>query len=309
MRHPAFVIVAVLAFGVISGSRSPVLVAASEPTPRPATESTLLATVLDDVGGLRPPTVSRSPVAAALTSAGSHAATLSPPAAPVPTRPALTTTGPLAVEPFAQWTSPATAPPPARVASAIGAGVATFDAPGSTDSRHWFSNPTQFGGPRVFLVIDEVPGYVQVLLPVRPNGRTGWVPSEQVTVAEVTTRAEVDLAGRMLRVWDGADLTVETPVVIGAGQSPTPEGTFFVRDVIDKADPGGAYGPHILALSGFSEVLDSFQGGEPAIAIHGTNRPELLGQARSNGCVRIPNGIVAQLAAAVPLGTPVTIVA
>jgi lipoprotein-anchoring transpeptidase ErfK/SrfK len=55
-------------------------------------------------------------------------------------------------------------------------------------------------------------------------------------------------------------------------------------------------------------VLDSFAGALPAIAIHGTNRPDTMGQERSNGCVRVPNELVELLATDLPLGTPVTIV-
>ena len=45
------------------------------------------------------------------------------------------------------------------------------------------------------------------------------------------------------------------------------------------------------------------------IAIHGTNRPELIGGAHSNGCIRIPNEVITVLAETVPMGTPVDIVA
>ena len=37
------------------------------------------------------------------------------------------------------------------------------------------------------------------------------------------------------------------------------------------------------------------------------DRPELVGQSVSNGCVRIPNDIVTMLADTVPLGSPVFI--
>jgi lipoprotein-anchoring transpeptidase ErfK/SrfK len=49
-------------------------------------------------------------------------------------------------------------------------------------------------------------------------------------------------------------------------------------------------------------------GGLPAIAIHGTNQPGLIGEEVSNGCVGIPNELLEPLAETVPLGTPVSIV-
>jgi lipoprotein-anchoring transpeptidase ErfK/SrfK len=43
--------------------------------------------------------------------------------------------------------------------------------------------------------------------------------------------------------------------------------------------------------------------------VHGTNNPGEVGQNISNGCVRVPNDIIEQIAMQAPLGTPVTIVA
>ena len=53
--------------------------------------------------------------------------------------------------------------------------------------------------------------------------------------------------------------------------------------------------------------MDEFDTGAPVVALHGTNAPELVGQARSNGCIRVPNELIQQLADTVPAGTPVYI--
>jgi hypothetical protein len=50
--------------------------------------------------------------------------------------------------------------------------------------------------------------------------------------------------------------------------------------------------------------METFGGGVPVIAIDGTNRPGLMGGARSNGCIRIPNETVRFLAKTVPTGHP-----
>ena len=47
----------------------------------------------------------------------------------------------------------------------------------------------------------------------------------------------------------------------------------------------------------------------PRIALHGTHIPERVGEALSNGCIRIPNDIVETIARQAPLGTVVNIVA
>jgi lipoprotein-anchoring transpeptidase ErfK/SrfK len=71
----------------------------------------------------------------------------------------------------------------------------------------------------------------------------------------------------------------------------------------------GAYGAFAIGTSALSEQLDSFQGTIPQIALHGTDLPATeLGKDLSNGCIRMPNEMILQIAAITPLlGTPVTI--
>ena len=186
-----------------------------------------------------------------------------------------------------------------------------FDAP--RGERVFYSdpvtNPSYFGTDLAMLVVAENAGWLQVQLPVRPNGTTAWVKAASFTTETHTYHAEVQLSQHRLRVWNDDELIADTATVVGASATPTPLGRFYVNDRIPNADPSGSYGPWILSLSAHSEVLETFAGGRPVIAIHGTNRPDLLGTDASNGCVRIPNDIVALLAELVPLGTPVDIIA
>jgi len=201
--------------------------------------------------------------------------------------------------------------PTSVVATVTGDGVASLTAPEPGDHIHFFPNPTQFGSPRTFLVIDDTssPDYVKVSLPVMPNGQEGWIPRSEVELSTVEHRAVVDVSDRSVTVWRGDEVVAATGAVTGKEATPTPTGLFYVRDIIAQPDPGGDYGPWILALSGFSEVLDSFNGGLPALALHGTDKPEQIGSARSSGCVRVPNEVISLLAGTVPLGTPVAVVA
>lgn len=172
------------------------------------------------------------------------------------------------------------------------------------------TNPTFFGNPLSLMITDRTDDgeWLKVQIPVRPNGTEAWIPAEHAEITSHRFSAEVNLTARAVTVWDGSDVVVETTAVIGKPATPTPLGSFFVNDLVEKWDTS-AYGPYILSLSGFSEALDTFGGGIPVIAIHGTNRPELMGGAHSNGCIRIPNEIVRVLADTVPIGTPVDIVA
>jgi lipoprotein-anchoring transpeptidase ErfK/SrfK len=56
----------------------------------------------------------------------------------------------------------------------------------------------------------------------------------------------------------------------------------------------------------YSEVLTGWTQGGP-VAIHGTNRPDLIGQAVSNGCVRIRNDVLLRMFRVTLAGTPVVI--
>ena len=60
-------------------------------------------------------------------------------------------------------------------------------------------------------------------------------------------------------------------------------------------------------MSGYSEVLFEFAGGNGVVGIHGTNNPSLLGTDVSHGCIRMSNEGITRLADTLPLGVPVEI--
>lgn len=171
-------------------------------------------------------------------------------------------------------------------------------------------NPHQFGGPLTLSVLEGAvdDDWLKVLLPVRPNGQVGWIPADDYLVTSTRVRAEVDLASRKVTVFDGPDIIVESAAAIGTARTPTPLGTFFIAAKRVNPPAERFLGTHALVLSGFSETLETFSGGLPVIAIHGSNYPNsVLGRAVSNGCVRVPNDIIQFMDRHVPLGAPVHI--
>lgn len=167
---------------------------------------------------------------------------------------------------------------------------------------------TSFGSPTALLVTGQQEGWVQVLVPGRPTGSKGWVANGDVgSIAPVTTELRIDLAARTLTLTDGDEVVLTTPVAVGAPDSPTPAGTFSVTDKLDTQDPGSDYGRYAIGLSGRSEVLTEFAGGDGQIGIHGTNDPASIGQPVSHGCIRVPEEAMDQLNAVLPLGTPVVV--
>jgi lipoprotein-anchoring transpeptidase ErfK/SrfK len=166
---------------------------------------------------------------------------------------------------------------------------------------------TELGSVTTLLVLDARDGWLQVLLPIRPNGTTGWVRADAGTLRTTTRRIDVDLSARTLTLLDGDEVVLSSPVAIGAPDTPTPVGVFSVTDLVDTGDPDGDYGPSAVGVSGHSDELTEFAGGDGQVGIHGTNQPASIGQAVSHGCIRLPNDVVVELIELVSLGTPVTI--
>jgi lipoprotein-anchoring transpeptidase ErfK/SrfK len=171
---------------------------------------------------------------------------------------------------------------------------------------------TPAGAPTTFAVIGDPTAttgeWLEVLLPTRPNGARAWVPRSSVTITKTPMRIFVDLTGRRLRVEDGGREVFSTTTAIGTSENPTPVGASYVTELIDNVEPGGAYGPYAFGLALHSDTLSEFGGGNGQVGIHGTNQPQLIGQAVSHGCVRLTNDdIEALVDLQLPLGVPVFI--
>lgn len=165
--------------------------------------------------------------------------------------------------------------------------------------------------PIVFLVRSAGDERHEVYLPVRPNGSLGWVNASDVTLSRVPYRIEVGISEHRIRVFDGDELIVDEPVGVGRQDRPTPGGVYYLKELLQPPDPNGPYGTYAYGLSGFSNVLTSFNGGSGVIGIHGTNEPEAIGTDVSSGCIRVHNDVIERLVHEVglPLGTPVEIIA
>jgi lipoprotein-anchoring transpeptidase ErfK/SrfK len=153
---------------------------------------------------------------------------------------------------------------------------------------------------------DGVP-WLEVMLPGRPDGSTGWIAQQGTRALTTGWRILVDLAARRVRVYSEGRTVKTFQAVVGKPSTPTPTGRFFVEETV-QMNPGQAGGPFALALSARSNVLQEFEGGPGQIGIHG--RDDLggtLGQDESHGCIRLATPSIDWLAARIGPGTPVTI--
>lgn len=199
------------------------------------------------------------------------------------------------------WTGRLVTPTTARRAPAAGAASVMKLSPLA---------PLGGGETRLLVTAVDTSGadpWVQVLLPKRPNGTRGWVPASVLAYTATPYRVVIDQSDRRLTLLRAGKTVLSTPAAIGAAATPTPNGRFAVAEMIRTNTPSGFTGPWVLPITGFSEVLNEFDGGDGRAAIHGTSLPALLGTRASHGCVRVSNAAIVRLARVVTGGVPVDI--
>lgn len=149
--------------------------------------------------------------------------------------------------------------------------------------------------------------WVHVRLPMRPNGRTGWVPRSALgPYRVVTTALRIDRRARRAVLLRAGRRVWSAPIGVGRPGTITPTGRFYVRERLVPKGPHGLYGVLAFGTSAYSATLTDWPGGG-VIGIHGTNEPALIPGAISHGCVRIENRRIRRLGQLMPLGTPILI--
>ncbi len=194
--------------------------------------------------------------------------------------------------------------------------VGVYDSEGADKPSRTLDNPQPSGAPLVFLVKDLNDDWANVYLPVRPNGSTGWVKRSDVDLTKHDWRILVELVSHRITVYchdscpNGPvpnDVFLQEPIAVGKQDTPTPGGVYYIKELLKPPNPNTVYGPYAYGLSGFSNVLSTFNGGEGVIGIHGNNDASVLGTDVSHGCIRMSNPGITRLATVLPLGVPVDI--
>ena len=170
---------------------------------------------------------------------------------------------------------------------------------------------TEDGFPEVYPVLRRFTAHdgdrwLRVRIPMRPNGRTGWVRETalgprhrsrtRLVVNRRRLRATLYRSGR--RIW-------RSPVGVGKPATPTPAGSFWIREKFEVTWARGVYGPRAFGTGAYSRLSEWPGGG--VIGIHGTGQPWLIPGRPSHGCIRVPNGAIRRLYRLMPIGTPVRI--
>lgn len=197
---------------------------------------------------------------------------------------------------------------PGTLAARLSGSLDIYAAPDSAETMLTIEPTTVLGTVSVLGVVGQPQDdWVEVMLPVRPNGTTGWARVEDVSLYVADSRIVVDLTERELSyLVDGIEV-LHTEVGIGSAYNQTPPGEYFVTDVVTLANPNSVWGPHALGLSARSDSITEFNGGDGIIGIHGTNNPSSIGADISLGCIRLPNDMITALHSMVAIGTRVEI--
>jgi L,D-transpeptidase catalytic domain len=168
---------------------------------------------------------------------------------------------------------------------------------------------TEDGRPELYVALRKTTDlagqeWVQLRLPMRPNGTTGWVKREALgSFHTVRTFLQVNRSLLRATLYRRGRAVWTSRIGVGAPGSPTPAGRFYVREKLTSFG-GGFYGPVAFATSAYAAVSDWPFG---VVGIHGTSQPELIPGRISHGCMRVPNPAIQRLAALMPIGTPVHI--
>ncbi|HET7379513.1 MAG TPA: L,D-transpeptidase [Gaiellales bacterium] len=149
--------------------------------------------------------------------------------------------------------------------------------------------------------------WIEVALPGRPNGVTGWVRAyalgemhvvhDYLRINREALRATLYRDGRP--VWSA-------PVGVGRPSLPTPVGHFYVREKLRGIGGNPLYGPYALGTSAYAPSLTEWPGGG-VVGIHGTNEPQLIPGRPSHGCIRLRNPDITRLWHLISVGTPIEI--
>jgi lipoprotein-anchoring transpeptidase ErfK/SrfK len=179
-----------------------------------------------------------------------------------------------------------------------------------------FERMNDQGAPQVFLLQPKRRGpdgllppktrWVKALLPIRPNGTTGFLRVRDLQIVSTRYRLEVNRDEFRLTLYEGDRVLTSAPVGIGTGDTPTPVGRFYLASLLKPPDPNTIYGAYAYGLSGYSETLLDWEAGG-IVGLHGTDQPDSIGRAASHGCIRMRNADIEKLVPLLPLGTPIDI--
>lgn len=146
--------------------------------------------------------------------------------------------------------------------------------------------------------------WVRLRVPMRPNGKIGWVPRAALGAFRVVhSEIVVNRETRQLRVYRLGKLVFEAPVGVGKPSTPTPPGHFWITESFPSDNP--FYGPWAFGTSDYAHDTEFPDGS--IVGLHGTDEPQLIPGDPSHGCIRMLDEDVLSLKRYIGIGTPIRI--
>jgi hypothetical protein len=170
---------------------------------------------------------------------------------------------------------------------------------------------TEDGFPELYVVLarwrdPSGKTWLRVRLPMRPNGRKGWVPRNALGDLQ-TVRTMLDIDKRNLRatLYERGRVVFSARVGVGKSATPTPSGRFYIREKF-RVRGNTIYGTHAIGTSAYAPNLSDWPGGG-VVGLHGTNQPQLIPGRPSHGCIRLRNRDIQRLYRLADRGTPIRV--
>ena len=157
-------------------------------------------------------------------------------------------------------------------------------------------------------IVAEQPGWAQVLLPVRPNGSTGWVHLDdpRIVLSRTPYRIVVERAVFVLTLFAGDRPVGQWNVGVGRPDAVTPAGrTFLLASVRETAEP--RFSDIVLPLGFHSATFETYGGGPGVVGIHGWPTADVFGVPSSDGCIRVPSDALQTISSTAHVGAAVLI--
>ena len=163
--------------------------------------------------------------------------------------------------------------------------------------------------PEVYLVLSALvdasgEAWLRLRIPMRPNGRTGWVNVDKLGQLHVVrTRLVISRSTMRATLYRNGSRIWQAPVGVGKAATPTPKGNFYVRELL-KGD-GKLYGTWASARA----PTRASPTGRTAASSASRHRPAGAHPgAPVARCVRVRNVNINRLWRLMPIGTPIQII-
>jgi hypothetical protein len=153
-------------------------------------------------------------------------------------------------------------------------------------------------------VDEQAETWIEVRLPMRPNGRKGWVKRRALgPLRVVRTYLRVNRKTFRATLYRSGRNIFSARVGVGMPGYPTPAGRFWGREKV-RLPRGHPLGPLNIGIGAYARRPWH---GSRLVGLCGTNRPETVPGRVTPGSIRLRNGDLLRLSRLMPLGTPVRV--